>query len=444
LLEELDMRKHLRHHVAALCLLAPAAITLTAMPATALAQAATPEVIGLQVNSDNGINPGSRLHFRLEGSPHAQAFVRLEGVRGPIALREVERGVYVGNYVIARGDRIDDGDQIRATIRRGNRTVTANYDIPPGLRNVAAALPPPPPLHIGRFEASALDRIEPGNDIHFVVEGIPGGTAFVELPGVAGRVQLHEERPGHYEGRYTIRRADRIDPRGPVVATLRAGDRVVTANLDRPLVAADNRPPAIRELSPREGEVIQGSPHTVVSARFDDEGGSGVDPRSVRVVISGRNVTADTDVTPASFTFRGPLPPGRQTVDVTARDRAGNVVRRTWSFDVAEAAPVNVPIVILNQSNNAQIDGNVGHVRGRTAPFATVNVRVDAVPPVVGQFGVAQQLLERTMQADARGNFEFSFTSPFPVPGTRYDVQMVARKADITTESRLTLFQRQG
>lgn len=47
-------------------------------------------------------------------------------------------------------------------------------------------------------------------------------------------------------------------------------------------------------------------------------------------------------------------------------------------------------------------------------------------------------------QADARGFFEFSFRTPFPVPGTKYDVDIVARKADVTKEARLTLFQRQG
>jgi hypothetical protein len=435
------MKRQFRHHVAALCLLAPAAVTLTALPATALAQPATPEVVGLQVDSDNGINPGSRLHFRLEASPHAQAFVHIDGVRGRIPLREVDSGVYAGNYTVGDTDRIDDDAQIRAMVRRGNRTVTADYEIPPGLRHVAVA---PAALRIDRFQVSSVDRIEPGADIRFVIDGAPGAAAFVTLPGLADRVRLHEERPGHYEGRYTIRRADRLDPRGTVVASLRAGPNVVTANLDRPLVTADTRPPAVRDLTPREGEVVAGGPSTVVSGRFDDQGGTGVDPDSVRITISGRNVTPQSDVTPGSFTFRGPLPPGRHTVDVIARDRAGNLVRRTWSFDVAEAAPVNVPIVILNQSNNAQIDGNVGHVRGRTAPYATVDVRVDAVPPVVGQFGVARQLLSRTVQADARGDFEFSFTSPFPVPGTRYDVQMLAHKADVTTEARLTLFQRQG
>ena len=76
--------------------------------------------------------------------------------------------------------------------------------------------------------------------------------------------------------------------------------------------------------------------------------------------------------------------------------------------------------------------------------MAEVNVRVDAVPPLVGQFGVAQNVLTRTIQADANGNFDFSFNSPFPVPGARYDVSMRAHKADVTTDAKLVLYQRQG
>ena len=162
----------------------------------------------------------------------------------------------------------------------------------------------------------------------------------------------------------------------------------------------------------------------------------------MRILLSGRNVTPEAQVTPQSFTFRAALPPGRHTVDVTARDRAGNAVRRSWSFDVA-SGPATVPIQILSHANNGQVDGSA-HVRGRTAPFASVSVKVHAVPPIVGQFGVAQQVFSQTLQADANGHFDFSFTSPFTVPGTRYDVLMVASKADVTTEAKLVLYQRQG
>src|SRR5512133_1549049 len=136
------MKRQLRNHVAALCLLAPAAVTLSALPAAAIAQPATPEVLSLQVNSDNGINPGSRLRFTLQGTPNARAFVRIRGVREPIALNEAAPGVYRGRYVIGRDDRIEPGDPIRATLRQGNRTVTASYDIPADIGNVAAAPPP--------------------------------------------------------------------------------------------------------------------------------------------------------------------------------------------------------------------------------------------------------------------------------------------------------------
>jgi hypothetical protein len=64
-----------------------------------------------------------------------------------------------------------------------------------------------------------------------------------------------------------------------------------------------------------------------------------VDPASVRIMLSGRDVTQEAQINSQSFVLREALPPGRQTVDVTARDKAGNVVRRSWSFDVGAAAP---------------------------------------------------------------------------------------------------------
>lgn len=433
------MKALLRNHVAALFLLAPAVITFTALPSTVVAQPAAPEVHSLQVTSDRGLAPGSRLHFRLEGTPRAKASIRIRGAQSMIPLAETSRGVYTGRYVISRNDQIQEGDKIRAIMRRGNRTVTASYDIPAGIGNMASA---PPAVRIERFQVDALDRIEPGTEIRFTVIGAPGATAFVDLPGVANNVPLREMRPGQYEGTYVVRRRDTLDPNGQVVANLRMGDRAVRMNLAQPLVAADNRPPAITNLTPREGDTVAG-PATVISGSFRDRGGAGVDPNSVRIMLSGRNVTADAQVTADSFTYRAPLPSGRHTVDVVARDNAGNTVRRSWSFEVA-SGPAQVPLQILSHVNNGQVDGNVTHVRGRTAPLAQISVRVDAVPPLVGQFGVAQNVLSRTIQADSNGHFEFSFNSPFPVPGTRYEVAMKAQKADVTTEAKLVLFQRQG
>jgi hypothetical protein len=344
------MRKHARSAIAAAFLLAPAAVTVLALPQAAIAQTATPEVRSLEVNSNNGILPGSVLRFRMEASPRSEASVRIRGVPNPIALREVERGLYVGRYTISRNDRIEEGAPIRAIVRNGNRTATASYNVPEGLGAGSYAQgpqqqPAPQQLRVERFSAAPIDRLEPGAELHFMVEATPGAEGFIDLPGMRNNVPLRETRPGVYEGNYTLRRVDNVDPNGRVMANLRWGDRVVTAELQQPLVA------------------------------------------------------------------RG---------------------------------PAGLPIEITSHPNNGVIEGDVARVRGHTAPFARVEVRVQAAPPVVGQIGVAQQVFAQTIQADREGNFEFAFRSPFPVPGTRYDVSLVANKGDVTREARIVLFQRQG
>ena len=449
------MKTQLRNYVTSAMLLLPAMVTLAALPSSAMAQPAAPEVRSLAVDADAGLDAGSRLRFRLIGTPRVQASVRIRGVRDNIALREVEPGVYVGRYTLKRTDRVDPNTDVRALLKRGNRTVLANFELgatmaaPP----VAVAPPPPPvrapdPLRIERFGMAPIERLEPGAELQFALEGMPGAAASVDLPGVERDLRLRETRPGHYEGSYTIRHSDDLRPNRPVVATLRAGDRAVTANLNmmvgRP--GADNRPPHgdnrapdLVQLVPAEGATVPAGPPVLITARFEDGRGSGVDPASVRVVVSGRNVTQESRIDGQSLSFRGPLPPGRHTVEVTARDQAGNAVRKSWSFDVAVAAPANVPIRILNHGNNDQVGSGPTLVQGQTVPNANVAVSVIAVAPVAN---LSQELFSRTVQADANGNFSFSFVPQFPIPGTRYDVTMVSTRGNLRDDARLVLMQR--
>ena len=443
---------HVRTPIAALMLLLPSAFALTALPATALAQPAMPEVRSLDVRTDADLGPGSRLSFRAVATPRGQAQVRLAGVRERIALREVSPGVYVGRYTVKRGEMVQDDRDVRVSLRVGNRTALAEYTLAqvmaaPPVATVPppVAVPPAPPLRIERFGAAPVDRIEPGAELRFALDGVPGGTVMVDLPGVANDVALREVRPGHYEGGYTLRRADNLNPARPVVATLRVGERTVTATLAGPLVQpqADNRPPQLGNLMPREGESVPGGP-IQISANFDDRGGSGVDPATVRIVVSGLDVTPRAQVTPNAVSFRANLPPGRHTVDVSASDRAGNTVRREWSFEVASAAvvPVALPLQVLNHGNNGSVEGGSTVVQGRTAAFATVEAKVDASAPVPGGFSVGQHIYSQTLQADANGNFSFSFAPRFQIPGARYEIALLASKAGATNETRLVLHQR--
>lgn len=439
------MKTHIRNHITALFLLMPAASVMLALPASALAQPAQPELRSLQVATDDGLNAGATLDFTVEGTPRGRVNLRLRGVPRNIVLKETSRGVYTGSYTLRRQDRITESSGVRATLRVQNRGVSVDYSLPVGIANTSVAVAPTPGLKIDRFSVAPVDKLEPGAELRFTLNGMPGGTAEFDIPGVVSKVPMREVRPGVYEGAYTIRRLDNLAPSRPAVATLRAGDRAVTSTLTQSLMV-DAKPPVIRNLSPRDGESVARGAATSVSGTFDDVGGVGMDTKSVRVLLAGRDVTAATQITPQFFTYRADLPAGRYPVDVSARDLAGNAVRQTWSFDVvaaANVAPATVLLQVTSPANNATVGGGPVPVSGRTAPGAVVDVKVSAVGTLAGLFGLNQDLLTQRVQADGNGNFSFSFTPQLPLPGTRYEISMTAGKDGMAaSETKLVLFQK--
>lgn len=441
------MKKHIRNQVAALFLLLPAATALLVVPGTVMAQPATAELRSLQVETDDGLRAGADLQFTIEGTPRGRVQLKIVGVPRTIVLQETERGVYTGSYTIRRQDRLNERSAVRATLKVRNRTITSNYALPVGIggRDVAAPTAPPPGLKIDRFSVAPIDKMEPGAELRFTLNGAPGGRANFDIPGVIDNVPMREVRPGVYEGAYTIRRMDNLAPSRPAVATLRVGERTVSSTLTQPLIA-DAKPPVIRHVSPRDGETIPRSRDTSVSGTFDDVGGVGVDPKSVRIVIAGRDVTSAAQITAQFFTYRADLPAGRYPVEVTARDMVGNGMRQSWTFNVdsqVNAAPTTVQLQVTSHANNATVERGAVVVRGRTVPGAVVDVKVNAVGTLVGVFGLNQELLSQRVQADRNGDFSFTFTSQVPLPGTRYEVTMTAgRDGMAATETQLVLFQK--
>ena len=441
------MKTQLRNQIAALFLLLPAATVMLALPGTVLAQPAAPELRSLQVGTDGGLAAGSQLDFTVEGSPRAQVNLSVRGIPRNLVLKETSRGVYTGSYTIKRQDRVNETSPIRATMRLRNRNVVANYSFPAGIASPNVAATPPAGLKIDRFTLAPIDKIEPGAELRFTLTGIAGAKADFDIPGVIDNVPMREVRPGVYEGAYTIRRTDNLTPSRPIVATLRMGDRAVSSNLTQ-APNADAKPPVVRNMAPRDGESIMRAASTSVSSTFDDAGGVGVDPKSVRVLLSGRDVTAASQITAQFFTYRADLPVGRYLVDVSAKDMAGNAVRQTWNFDVTAAAavaPTVIALQVTSHANNAVVEGNPVVVSGRTTPGALVDVKVSAVGTLSGLLGMNQNVLAERVQADANGNFSFSFRPQFPLPGTRYEIMMSSSKTGMTTaESQLVLFQKQG
>jgi hypothetical protein len=63
----------------------------------------------------------------------------------------------------------------------------------------------------------------------------------------------------------------------------------------------------------------------------DDQGGTGVDPASVRVRVGGRDVTAEARVTGTVLELPPEgVPAGAATVALTIADRAGNARSMLW------------------------------------------------------------------------------------------------------------------
>ncbi|MGB4115078.1 MAG: hypothetical protein WBK51_00860 [Polaromonas sp.] len=182
-----------------------------------------------------------------------------------------------------------------------------------------------------------------------------------------------------------------------------------------------------------------------MSATFDDLGGVGVDPKTVKLLIGGQDQTRNAGITAQYLTWRGELPAGTYPVEVTAADNAGNAVRQNWTFVVAgpqtPAAAAVFPLDITNHANNAQVPAGVIEVRGRTVPDAKVDVQVQAIAALAGIFGINQQIFNQSIRSDAAGNFAFSFQPQIPLPGARYEATITASRGDQSREVRLVLFQ---
>ncbi len=442
----MNIRKQLLSFLLLLSAFAP--IGTLSVPAYAQRAASPPEIDRFTVDSDNRLRPGAELTFTVEGTPRGKASVRISGLNRNIPLKEVSRGVYEGGYTIKRTDRITASNTVRATLRAGKRATGETYSFPSGYGSARRAEAPPATQpaapKIDRFTATPINNIEPGADLKFAMTGTPGAKAYFTIEGVATNVPMQEVRSGQYEGSYTIRRSDHFPSPVNVFGTLEANGQAIGARLNQALIV-DAKSPVIGNVSPRDGETVAAGKQTSISATFDDGGGVGIDPKSVRVVVSGRDITQNSQITPKFFNYYSAnLQPGRYPVEVTASDLAGNAVRHAWTFFVAaQAAAATLPLQVLSHANNAQVSGGVTEVRGRTAPDAKVDVRVQGISSLAGLFGVTQQIHDQSLRADANGNFGFSFRPQYAAAGTRYEITLNATKADLNTETKLVLFQQQ-
>lgn len=408
-----------------------------------------PQITAFEMEQAEKVAPGAELFFRVEGTPGSRATVRVGGVSRTLVLQEVDDGVYEGGYTLRPNDKAKPNSAATATLRRNGRsssTTLAHLSAPPAVVQVPAPQPQRPvALALNRFVAQPVDKLEPGTELKFIAEGTPGAKASFSIENVANAIPMREIAPGRYEGSYTLKRLDKVTGGVPIVVALEANGQVVRSNLTRNQMLVDSRPPTVRNQTPRDGETVQASGPVTLSGTFDDRGGLGVDPKSVKITLAGRDVTPQASISRDFFTYRGELAPGRYVADVSAKDVAGNPVRSAWTFTVEQqptAAVVGLPLVVTSHAPNALVPaGTRVTVRGKTAPFATIDAEVIGVASVVGKIGHAERLFVDRVTADANGDFAFDIAPQVPVPGMRYEVSLKANGNNQTRDTKLVLFQ---
>lgn len=343
------MNAYLRNHMAAVFLSLPVAAAMVVLPTAVMARTAAPELRSLKISSDGGLSTGAELGFTVEGTAGAKSHVRIDGVKRDIILKETSRGLYTGSYTVMGDDRISQTSPIRAIMQVGNLNIVANYTFPVGMGTVPLAEPlkekakakdtanekeKVDTLKIGYFNLDAVTKLEPGAELHFVLKGSPDSQVNVVIPGISKKVSMREASPGVYEATYTLRKQDKPKPTSPIVVILSQGKNSLATKLNS--WGGDTKAPVILKMLPREGSDTTKRSVIVVSGSFDEKNGVGVDTKSVRFLVSGRDVTARSKITKDGFSYRANLKPGRHMADVTVSDLSGNKMHKTWMFNVVE------------------------------------------------------------------------------------------------------------
>lgn len=197
-------------------------------------------IVGFNVDEVPSLTAGTDLNFSIYGSPGSQATLYITGAQRNLTLNEVGAGLYEGVYTISSRDNITANSAVTANLRLNNQiaSMVLGESLQAGVGYRSAEQTNPVTPTISHFEVKPSKELRTGEKIGFSLYGTPGAKAEMAIEGVKGTTSLQEVRRGEYAGVYTIKKQDRIAPDSAVTAKLRAGERIATATLNKPLLSA--------------------------------------------------------------------------------------------------------------------------------------------------------------------------------------------------------------
>jgi hypothetical protein len=284
--------------------------------------------------------------------------------------------------------------------RPASRTVVISTTGASGESNAgSAALPSEGAPTVESLTTSADGRaLRAGEELTVTLRGTPGGAATFTVPGVknAAGVAMRETGPGTYVGSVAL--PQNLSVKGAtVLASIKkdgASSPVIQAGQS---LTVDTAGPAVAGLSPApNAAVAPGRP--LVYGTFSDAG-TGVRSDGARVLVNGRDVTAQTTVTESFFSYRpdADLPLGKNTVTVVVPDVAGNETRREWAFNVSQDEAL-VKDLTVTPATEALGPGDV------------LTVRLAARPGGTARFSVGTAATDRPMTEESPGVYVGTYT----------------------------------
>lgn len=278
-------------------------------------------------------------------------------------------------------------------------------------------VPPQPPaggVRITSFVHTATAPLRAGSSLTVTLRGTPGGVATFDIFGVASGVPMREIAPGVYQGIYAVRTQDNV-AEAAIVGRLRVnGQEAPLVQAGTP-VTIDSLPPRIVQRFPERGATVNNLRPNILIA-FEDQGASGINRSSSRLIVNGRDVTAQTSMTETAMAYNPPEAlTGRVQVRVILADRAGNVMEEEYAFTTG------VPQASLIQSVTV-------HPTTPLRPRDVLTVRMVGAPGGQASFTI-EGVEENIAMAEASDQ-----------PGTYIGTHVVrARERDVIQNARIVV-----
>jgi hypothetical protein len=318
---------------------------------------------------------------------------------------------------------------------------------------------------IDNFTVNSVAQLTPGTELLFTLQGTPNSNATLTIGNLVTNIPMREVEPGVYQGRYTIRNQDQISENTVVRANLQRGDRFSSVRLQQPLTTntASNSNTSTTNPSTGSNTGNQGNQSLRID-QFTMQPVQQLDPGTelTFTLVGTPNATATYSIEGvatnlpmqevSSGTYRATYVIRRQdtfpaNTNVVANLQAnGQSVRAQLAQGLTANSSGNtntttqLPLEVTSPTNNSRVSGTV-EVTGRSAPNATINVNVQATNSLAGIVGLNRTIVDRSIQTDAQGNFNFTFQPNISIPGTRYEVSLSAVNGEQTKKETLVLYQ---